>query len=104
MSTAIQRFGQGEAVVERPDDRINSAPVDRWTLLHLASGGVSSAFGVPFPVFAVAAIWFEIVENVFQGSIPSVFPHTAPNDSLANATIDVAASMAAWAVVDALKG
>jgi hypothetical protein len=104
MSTAIQRFGQGEGTVVPPDERINQTPIDRFTLLHVLAGVVGGVFGIPLPVVLVSAAWFEIAENVFQGSVPSIFPNTAPNDSLANAVCDVASVGAAWTVVRLLKG
>jgi len=103
VSTALTRFGQAERQVPAADDRINSSPVDRFTLIHVVAGALGSALGVPLPLALVLGAWFEIAENVYQGSFPSIFPNTAPNDSIANSVCDVAAVAAGWTAVELLR-
>ncbi len=86
------------------DLRINAAPVDRWTTLHVASGVGLGAVGLPWWSALGISVVFEVVENLVQPSIPSVFKGSADNDSLENSVIDTAALMLGWFVANTIRG
>ncbi len=71
---------------------INGDLVDRFTLLHLASGVALGLVGAtPSQALAVGAAW-EVLERALKESIPEAFPHPS-QDSIENATVD---TLAVW--------
>jgi hypothetical protein len=85
------------------DDRINRAPVDRYTPFHTAAGVGAAAVGLPWYVTLLASLAFEVVENGVQHRVPSIFANSSANDSLPNAVCDTLAVMLGWAAVDVLR-
>jgi Na+/H+-dicarboxylate symporter len=79
---------------------INEAVVDRFTLLHVLSGAGSRLIGASLVTATVGSLVFEVVENVLQPQITSVFPNTADRDSPMNSACDTLAVMIGWAVAD----
>lgn len=90
-ATLLLDHGVGPAVERAP---INAAPLDRWTTLHLATGTAMGLAGVPVWAAAILSVGFEVWENLLQPYFPSVFPNTAPRDSMLNAALDVIAVVA----------
>lgn len=81
---------------------INGGPFDRFTLVHFASGVALRAAGVPFWATIVVAIGWELVENSLKDDLPDFFPN-ATHDVASNAVVDVAAMLAGWASLEAIK-
>jgi len=97
-------FGQEIVPVVHDHDRINATPIDRFTVAHVLAGCVLRGFDVPLIATLVLSVWFEIAENVVQSNMSwSIFPNTAPHDSLANSICDTVAVAAGWSTVDLLK-
>ena len=85
------------------DNRINSAPLDRFTVLHLLSGAGLAAIAVPLWASAGLSIGFELAENALQPKVASIFPETAPHDTIVNSTADVLALCLGWFLFDVLR-
>lgn len=92
----------GLGALAEPGTAINAAPVDRFTLLHVASGAALSLLGVDFWWTLGLSIAFEIVENIVQPLLPSLFPGTSPADSLVNSYCDTLAVLGGWAATEAV--
>lgn len=87
-----------------PGLRINEAPIDRWTSVHVASGSILGLLGTPWWGALGISTAFEIVENIVQPHVPSVFAGSADSDSLENSVLDTAALMLGWFVADTFMG
>jgi len=87
-----------------PGTRINEAPIDRWTAVHVGSGCVMGALGMPWWGALLTSVGFEVVENLVQPHVPSVFEGSADRDSPENTVLDTAALMLGWFVVSSLRG
>lgn len=86
------------------DLRINAAPIDRWTSVHVASGSILGLLGTPWWAALGISTAFEIAENIVQPYVPSVFAGSADSDSLENSVLDTAALMLGWFVADTFMG
>ena len=76
--------------------------LDQYSLLHFASGVVAYHWGVPAPLWLVAHVGFEFVENT-QGGMDFInrsltwWPGGKPRaDSLTNIMGDTASAMVGW--------
>lgn len=83
--------------------KINEGAIDRWTLAHIGSGVGLNLLGVPLWGTVMLSIGFEVVENIIQPSIPSMFQGTADADSMANSFFDNWALVLGWVVTEAVK-
>ena len=80
------------------EDRVNKDPVDRFTLVHVAVGGLYGASGLSWPVALALSIGYELAEKTFKNQFPEIFP-SASFDTPVNKVIDVAANMIGWGLV-----
>lgn len=81
---------------------INGAPIDRFTLAHVAVGAVYGMVGLKFPTVAFMAIGWELIERPLKRSAPGVFPN-ATQDTAPNAILDAGATMAGWYIGRAIQ-
>lgn len=79
----------------------NVAPVDRFTLGHMAVGVILGLRGVPWWVALGITVGWELIEDPLKSSLPGIFPH-ASHDAPINSIIDGAAVMLGWAMMRAL--
>lgn len=77
------------------EDRINRAPIDRYTSAHAGVGVAVAAWDIrPLAAVGIAVGW-EIVENAMKAAFPEIFPYSS-HDSVANAVTDTAANLIAY--------
>lgn len=88
----------------RNGSMINEALVDRFTAVHGVVGFAGGAFGMPFWFTVVGSLVFEILENLLQPKMASLFPYTAERDSPMNSSFDTLAVIAGWYVGNAACG
>ena len=86
----------------RPGE-INAVFLDRYSILHAASGAFLAARDVPAVGTFLLATTFELVELPLKKHIPIVFP-VPTYDTKANAMRDVLAAMVGWGLVTTAKG
>lgn len=77
-------------VVATRKDQQNSAAVDPWTVVHLASGLAAGLMRVPLPAALAASIAYEAAEQFFERSDRGreLF-YTSGPESVPNAIVDV---------------
>ena len=80
----------------------NGAPVDRYTLAHVASGAVLGFLGVPWWAAVPAGIAFEAGEDRLKDLPGAAFPDPS-HDSKANALGDLAAYVFGFACATAWR-
>jgi hypothetical protein len=70
----------------------NSALLDPWSLVHLASGLALGLIGVGLPVVASLGVAYEVAEFAAETSQPSVrrFFRISGPENLGNQVVDVA--------------
>lgn len=79
------------------------SPVDKYTLGHLAWGGVLAALGVPFwGVFAMS-VGFELLEQPLKVHLPGLFPEPV-RDSIENQIMDTVGVLSGWGIVRMAMG
>lgn len=77
---------------------IKKSPIDKYTLGHLAWGGVLAALGVPFwGVFAMS-IGFELLEQPLKVHLPELFPEPL-RDPIGNQVMDTVGVLTGWSVI-----
>lgn len=77
--------------------QVNKAPIDQWTLGHIAVGAGMALLRIPAPVAVGFAIFFEMIEDQLKQRMPQVFPN-ASKDTKANALVDALASAGGYFV------
>lgn len=103
-SFSFQHGGLGWASIGTHDgSKINEALVDRFTAVHGVVGFAGGAFGMPFWFTVVGSLVFEILENLLQPKMASLFPYTADRDSPMNSSFDTLAVIAGWYVGNATR-
>jgi hypothetical protein len=75
----------------------NVAPIDAWSLVHIATG-----YGLALLQLRPSAVWvgniaFEVLENLVESTPGNVFGTNRP-ESLANVVTDVALTMGTYYV------
>jgi hypothetical protein len=75
--------------------------VDRYTIGHGMIGFLFGLASVPWWLTLTVAVGWEIIENPLKRAVPRIFPVGLP-DTLANASVDVAAWMAGYGLARAL--
>lgn len=76
---------------------VNGSALDRFTLVHFASGTIIGLVGTPiYLAVALGAAW-EVVENPLKDYMPDFFPNPT-HDSPANAVCDFLAFSAGAAL------
>ena len=76
----------------------NVAPFDGWTVAHAATGAASGALGVPFWLYALGAIGYELAEYSAE------YPHGSPlfgtkrPESIVNVAADMGVGLMSYAV------
>ena len=74
----------------------NQAPVDRYTVGHLAFGTMLGLARVPWWAALATTLVFEhVLENPMKKAMPKIFP-VPTRDSPANSAIDSVAVMLGW--------
>lgn len=81
---------------------VNVAPVDRWTLAHAGFGAIYGLIKLPWWAALGLGFGFEILEIGLKRHVPAIFPRPR-QDSVLNATFDVAAVMVGWGIGKALR-
>lgn len=82
--------------------RVDSKPVDGWTLVHLGCGVATGLLGVPFLLVLAGALFWEAFENWKrpERALKSMPAWTPENDL--NVVMDVVAALGGWGVGAAL--
>lgn len=83
---------------------MNIAPVDGWTLGHIAAGVVAGALRMPFGASIAAAVAYEFVEQGIERTQAGqrIFGSDGP-ESLVNAVVDVGVFAVGHLVGDRLR-
>lgn len=76
-------------------------PADRFTIGHGMIGFLTGLASMPWYYTLGIAVGWELIENPLKRAAPQIFPVGKP-DTLANATLDVAAWMLGWTMTKAL--
>lgn len=85
---------------------MNLAPVDKWTIVHVASGFVAGRVSDVPPVLAMAgAVAYEVAEQAVESTPEgqAAFGSSGP-ESVTNAMVDLVVFGLAFAVGRALRG
>jgi len=79
-------------------------PLDRWTLVHAATGAAMGAAGVPAAWALAAAVAYELAEQIAerQPAVQRFFVTSGPEHA-ANVAADLAIYMAAWYAAQRLR-
>lgn len=80
----------------------NIRPIDVWTVGHVGAGMIYGALNVPWWGALLLGIAWEIVEIPLKVHWKQVFP-VPRQDSVINATFDVAGVMVGWGLVQLFK-
>jgi hypothetical protein len=82
---------------------MNQAMFDAMSLVHLGVGMCMRLFRLPLWLAALIAVAWEIAEHVLKAHWPQMFVFPS-QDSLANASGDVACALVGWLVAGAISG
>jgi hypothetical protein len=75
----------------------NATPFDAWTLVHIASGVVLGAAGVPLPQTVAALIAYEVLEwSIEHPSGSPIFGSKRP-ESQVNVAADIGVALLGYA-------
>lgn len=80
----------------------NIWPIDIWTAGHVGAGMIYGALNVPWWRALLLGIAWEIVEIPLKTHWPGMFP-VPRQDSVINATFDVAGVIVGWGLVRLFK-
>jgi len=78
---------------------VNKGMIDKFSLVHGASGASARMAGVGRGVAYIGALLFELVETPLKNRYPSFFP-SGTSDTLANATGDMLAFILGYEAAD----
>jgi len=82
-------------------NRINQAPLDKFTVLHFLFGvGMAKFKFKPYQAI-FTAVSFELLEDVLKDRCPDIFPYSS-KDSKTNSLVDVLATLTGFGVGRAL--
>src|SRR5687768_11370527 len=74
---------------------INGKPVDRFTMVHFASGVALARLGAPFWTTCLLSVAWEVVEGPLKARFPDAFPNPT-HDRTINAVTDTLAVLLGW--------
>jgi len=76
----------------------NASPFDAWTLVHIASGVVLGAVGLPLPQTVAALVAYEVLEwSIEHPSGSAIFGSKRP-ESQVNVAADIGVALLGYAL------
>lgn len=89
--------------VKRQVPEVAKSPIDKFTLGHMAWGGILAVVGIPFWGAFFASVVFEAIENPLKEKIPELFPEPV-FDPPGNMVMDTLGVLAGWSLINGSVG
>jgi hypothetical protein len=83
-------------IVARSHEQSNVAPLDGWTLVHVAWGGIAGGLGMNPWAFLAATAAYEVLEFVHESPSGSTIFGSKRPESPANMLMDVGVAAVAY--------
>jgi hypothetical protein len=75
--------------------KLQTKPVDRWSLVHVGTGVMARGLGVPFVLWLVGSTLYEFVEQGIESKPGNIFATSGPEVPV-NAVLDVGFNCLGW--------